>query len=139
MPQGQRAATRSLPSWAPYWKGRDYGSGPTNDTQPDAQDLTPAFRPLLGSSQATPIDTVNVASLQGKLPSLGGEDWYQFTLPAGESGTVAVAKQAGAGTPSLQLYDQSVALLADGISAFNADSIVSDLSSPSDGTYYAHV
>ena len=66
-------------------EGEDYGSGPTNDTQPDVQDLTPAFRPLLGSSQATPIDTVNVASVQGKLPSLGGEDWYQFTLPAGES------------------------------------------------------
>ncbi len=87
---------------------------------------------LLG---ATVPGGVNVYDVGAVPPA---EEWYRFTLAAGDSATVAL-DAAGATGLTLELYDSSSHLLASGVTAANLSQVISDFHAPGAGTYYVRV
>lgn len=82
----------------------------TNDTLPSAQNLDGSFVPLVAGSAAR-------GAVLGSLPRVvHGEDWYQFTLAAGQSGSLVLTGVSPA-TMRLELYDREGILLATGIAS----------------------
>ena len=74
----------------------------------------------------------------GVTDTLVANDFYSFTLAAGDTATVAL--RVASGTPSLTLQDASGTLLAQGsVGPTNVTSIVTDFTATVAGTYYAVV
>ena len=68
------------------------------------------------------------------------EDWYQFTLEAGQANTIALTHQDRQGSNiRLDLYDDAGTLLASGVNSGNADRTIQDFVPGATGTFYAKV
>ena len=65
------------------------------------------------------------------------EDWYQFTLDADQTSTLALS--ASAAGAMLQLYDAGGNLLATGTGATNLEAVINNHVATTAGTYYARV
>jgi large repetitive protein len=119
--------------------------GPANNTLGGAQDIDASFVSLGGvASRGAVLGTTNVIS---------GQDYYSFSLSAGDNTTLAV-KSLGSSPAKLTLEDPSGATVASGVTPVKGlnlslgipgstettpDSLVTDFVVPSSGTYYALV
>jgi len=100
--------------------------GPTNNTLGTAQDLAAAFVALDASGAAR-------AAVRGS-GQPGADDYYRFSLLAGESVTLAAA-----GNVSLELLTSAGSRLADGVTATNLDEVITQFISLTGGTFMARV
>ncbi len=106
--------------------------GPTNNDAASAEDLDGSFLALGGLAQrGAVLGTLDVSA-----------DWYGFTLQDGES-TTLVLKALSAADVTLQLYDDSLNLLAMGTAAINANQVINNfVDTTSDGNpngYFARI
>src|SRR5205814_117901 len=78
--------------------------------------------------------------VSGQLASGSGVDYYSFTLAAGDTAAVAVAKTSGGGE-TIGIYDSVGNLLSNGVAVTggSVDQVVSNFTAASSGTYLARV
>ncbi|KKN76798.1 hypothetical protein LCGC14_0366650 [marine sediment metagenome] len=104
--------------------------GATNDTLATAQDIDPSFVDLgAGASRG---------AVEGLLET-GDEDWYSFTLAAGDAASMALVSPADEAR-QVELYDAAGTLLAAGEDATNQiDRAILDFVASATGIYYLRV
>lgn len=102
--------------------------GATNNSRAAAQSLDATALPLPGA--ATRLGVTGVSG--------SGDDYYSFTLQAGQTATLALSAQAAG--PRLELEDSAGTLLALGSrGAADTDEVIAGFVAPADGVYYARV
>jgi len=102
-----------------------------NDDWFSAQDLAASFLPL-------PIGAGDRGAVVGALAGTE-EDWYRFTLSDGQTTTLALSTLLPS-SPTLELYDQNLTLLATSISTPTLAAVIADLRDTTiNTTYYARV
>jgi hypothetical protein len=105
-----------------------------NDNWFSAQNLAASFLPL-------PIGAGDRGAVVGALAGTE-EDWYRFTLSDGQTTTLALSTLLSS-SPTLELYDQNLTLLATSISTPTLAAVIADLRDATsdllDTTYYAKV
>ena len=106
--------------------------GAANSTQATAQDLSGSFISLIGSASR--------GAVLGTLTAATGDDWYSFSLNAGDSATIGANISSG-GTPTLELYDSVGNPLALGVSgvASSASPVISDFFVQTSGVYFVRL
>ena len=146
--------------WKPLWEVPDYSTRTSGlVTRPDYgytdtqewNTFTPVTTSRVRVMAVSSVDTVYAISemqllgipasgmLGGSVPELG-DDYYSFTLGAGQSSVLALTAAATNDTLHLELQDASGNVLARGASgAANVTASISGFVSASGGTYYAHV
>ena len=70
------------------------------------------------------------------VPNADSQDWYSFTLSAGQTATLAVE---GAAALNLELVRSDGTVLALGTSAGNLDQVINDFLAPSTGQYFVRI
>ncbi|MDO8268888.1 MAG: CARDB domain-containing protein, partial [Moraxellaceae bacterium] len=107
-------------------------SGVSNSAQVDAENIDGSAIDLAGAADRMAV----VGDVSG------GNDWYQFTLAAGQSASLAATRTdvpSGSGL-TLRLYDSAGNNLASGIpDAGNVDQSISNFVAPAAGTYYVRI
>ncbi|HEY5312841.1 MAG TPA: pre-peptidase C-terminal domain-containing protein, partial [Pirellulales bacterium] len=107
-----------------------YG-GPSNNSLATAQSLASSFISLGGAGTR--------GAVLGALSSSSDQDWYSFTLNAGDFVTIGGAVTAGSSI-ALQLRDSSGNLLASStVPAASFQQEISDFTAATAGTYYVQV
>ena len=100
--------------------------------------LGPSFRIRFEGVESAGT-TAGAEILWDKIAIESGEDWYRFSLAAGEAATVTLDNIAGANT-DLALFDAGGRLLAlGGPYATTADEAIADFVAPAAGTYFVRV
>ncbi|HEY5315136.1 MAG TPA: ELWxxDGT repeat protein, partial [Pirellulales bacterium] len=100
----------------------------SDDSQLVAQSLDGGFRSLAGAATE--------AAVVGSLSSSNDQDWYRFTLAAGQS--VSLDVLAANGASGLELRDASGNLIASG-AALGTVAAVNDFVATTGGIYYARI
>jgi hypothetical protein len=112
--------------------------GPSDDTRATAQNIDASFLPVGGGRRGAVVGALPAASLD-IVRTDNPNDWYAFTLAAGEVASLAVARGT-VGAESLALYDANGTLLASGAAGnTNVDQSIPAFAVPASGTYYAKV
>jgi len=72
-------------------------------------------------------------------PQQSALDWFQFDLDANQSATISASTVLGGGDVSLSLYDAAGSILQTGIASDNFNSVITDFSDETGGTFFARV
>jgi fibronectin-binding autotransporter adhesin len=107
-------------------------NGPTNNSQATAQDLTASFIGLAGSAAR--------GAVLGTLAGSTDQDWYSFSLNAGDSIGVDAKILNAVGALSLTLWNSSGTQLATSVApAANFDQAIGTYVAQTSGRYYVQV
>jgi uncharacterized repeat protein (TIGR03803 family) len=108
--------------------------GPPNNSLAAAQDIDSSFLSLGGPGAPGTSRGAVVGTMESS-----GQDYYSFSLSAGDSATLAVKAVGGAPT-TVALVNGSGTTLATGTTgAANSDEVIADFTAPSSDSYYALV
>ncbi|MEN6449292.1 MAG: M36 family metallopeptidase, partial [Thermoguttaceae bacterium] len=133
-------------TWHPVWNGTSQTSGAWQQVTVDLAAQAASHGITLGSSfkiKFQQYDNYMIATdgrgydqivITTPAPT---EDWYKFTLDAGQSSTLALA--ASAAGAALQLYDGGGRLLSTGVTASNLSGVINNFVATTSGVYYARV
>jgi len=120
--------------------GTSYGFSPDSWLYSYVIPTTGTYYVEAGAYSGTGTYTANVylSARTAPPPASTGEDWYRFSLTAGQ--TVTLAAKGDSGDIDLTLYNDAGTLLAMGVEdAANLDELIQNYSVSAAGNYYARI